>query len=385
MAEKRNGALCFWGFVFCMIYVLHYAYFLDPKNAATGTFWFYRGEIAIDFFFIVTGILLAKTVGNIPDDRAFSWREYGGFLKSKVRFYLPAFAICWAATFVVLNKVCFRDVKSVFNNFLTALLELLPFRSAGFYAPPANNSTMVGFRVMDQAWVISSVFIALALLYPLYRKNRRRFEYYIAPVGAVLLLTFLYFRTKVLSGDNLLILETKNKYLYYSFIGAYKAFGEILAGVACYTVVRHLSKKTLSKAKSHLLSVVEIGGYLAAIAYMQLMLRFELPKMFDYLAVGTMLLGITVSLSKKSSLSGLFDHKPFYFLGSFSLYPFLTFILFAKTLPFFFPDMGAKKLTLVYLVLTLVFAVLVMLLEKPFVKLVKSMKRLFVKPGTSAG
>ncbi|MBR1532840.1 MAG: acyltransferase family protein [Ruminococcus sp.] len=380
MMKKRNGALSFWAFIFCMIFVLHYAYFFDPAKLEKGAFYFYRGELAIDFFFIVAGILLAKTVNAVPDDRALTWREYGGYLKGKLRFYLPAFVICWAVSFVVINKAYTTDVNTLLNNFLTSLLELLPFRSVGFNAAPVDNITFVGYRVMDQAWVISAAFIALMLLYPLYRRGRKRFEYYIAPVGAVLLLCFLFFRTKVLSGDNLLILDGKNKYLFYSFIGTYKALAEILAGVTSYVIVRHFSTRPVSKAKSHLLSLVELGGYLAAICYMQFMLRFELPKMFDFLAIGAMLLGVTVSLSEKSSISKLFNNQVFRFLGRFSLYPFLTFMVFAKTLPHFLPDIGLKMLTLIYLALTLIFAIIVMLLEKPFVKLAKSMKRLFIKP-----
>lgn len=378
--KKRNGALYFWAFIFCMIFVLHYAYFFDPKKLEKGAFYFFRGELAIDYFFVVIGVMLAKTVDSIPGDRALTWREYGSFVKRILRFYLPAFAICWAVTFVALNKMTFIDVPTLINNFFTALLELLPFRNVGFNAAPVDNLTFVGYRVMDQGWVISAAFIALVLLYPLYRRGRKRFEYYIAPVGAVLLLCFLFFKTKILAGDNLLTLDAKIKPLFYSFPGTYKGIAEILAGVTCFTVARHFSGRSVSKAGSHLLSVVEIGGYLAAIWYMQFMFRFELPEIFDYLAVSAMILGVTVSLSGKSSIAKLFDHKPVYFLGRFSLYPFLTFMVFAKTLPYFLPGMGLKKLTLIYLGLTLVSAVVVMLLEKPFVRLVKSLKKLFIKP-----
>jgi len=380
MDKKRNGALGFWAFIFCMIFVLHYAYFFDPQKAADGGFALYRGEIAIDFFFVLTGFLFAKQVNAIPDDRAFGWREYGAFLKGKLRMFLPAFTICWVVTFALLNKAVYTDVKTLFNNFMTSLLELLPFRSAGFYAAPVDKLTLVGYRVMDQAWVISACFIAMALLYPLYRHNRKRFEYYIAPVGAVLLLCFLFFRTRVLTGDSMLILDAKNKNLYFSFIGTYKAFGEILAGVAGYAIVRHFNAKKISKAKSHLLSLIELGSYLAAIGYMYLMLRLKLPKNFDYLAAAAIFIGVTVSFSEKSSISKLCDNGVFRFFGRFSLYPFLTFIMFAKTLPYFLPDMGTKQLTLVYMGLTLVSALIVMALEKPFVKLVKSMKKCFVKP-----
>ena len=32
MTVKRNGALSFWKFIFCMIIVVHYAYFFKPAK-----------------------------------------------------------------------------------------------------------------------------------------------------------------------------------------------------------------------------------------------------------------------------------------------------------------------------------------------------------------
>lgn len=380
MDTKRNGALGFWSFIFCMVIVLHYACFLSPQKTDSTVFFFFRGELAFDFFFILAGVMLAKSVNAIPADRTFVWSDTWGFLKAQLRRYLPGLVICWIIGFAVINKVFWVDANSVINNFFASILELLPIHGAGFSIIPPAKDAFVGYRVMDQAWAISAVMLAFFVLYPLYLSNRKRFEYYIAPVGAALLMCFLFFRMKGLTTDKLLILDAKNKNLFFFTPGTYKAFGEILAGVACYALVRHLRNKTISKAKTHLLSLAELFCYLVPICYMQFMKRLEIPKRFDFMMVGFMLVGIAVSLSGKSSLSRLCDNKFFRFLGRFSLYPFLTFMLFAKTLPYFLPDMGLRKLILIYVGLTLVSAVLLMLIEKPFVRLVKAAKRLFVKP-----
>ncbi len=380
MKTTRNGAFGFWKFIFCMVIVLHYAYFFNPQKAESGSFLFYRGELAFDFFFLLAGMMLAESVNRIPEDRTLVWSDTRSFLKVQLRRYLPGLIICWIISFAVLNTICWIDLESLNTNFFASMLELLPVHSAGFNIIPPVSDSLVGYRVMDQAWVFSAVMLAFFVLYPLYLSNRKRFEYYIAPVGAALLLGFLFFKTQVLTGDNLMILDAKNKELYFLTPGAYKAFGEILAGVACYALVRHLSGKQVSRGKAHLLSLVEVGGYVAALAYMQRMLALELPKRFDYLAAGCILIAAAVTLSGKSSLSKPFDNRFFRFLGRFSLYPFLTFLLFAKTLTYFLPDAGIKKLTVIYLALTLASAVLLMLAEKPFVRAVKSLKRLFIKP-----
>ena len=380
MTVKRNGALSFWKFIFCMIIVVHYAYFFKPAKFESASFFFYRGEIAFDFFFLLTGAMLARHMDSLPEGRTLVWTDTWSCIKGILRRYLPALVICWAVTFAVLNKVLFIDFKGLYTNFFGSVLELLPLHSAGFEIMPADPNTLVGYRVMDQAWVFSAVVLSVLIIYPLYRSNKKRFEYYIAPVGAALIMCFIFFRAQVLTGDKVLLLDAKNKALYFFPPGTYKAVGEILAGVACRTLVRHLSRKDISKAKSRLLSVAEIGCFLVAILYMQFMLRFEIPKRYDFLAVGFILIGIAVSLSGKSSINELCNNRFFDFLGRFSLYPFLTFMVFAKTLPHFLHGMSIGKMTLIYVGLTLLSALIVMLLEKPFVKLVKACKKLIVKP-----
>ena len=58
----------------------------------------------------------------------------------------------------------------------------------------------------------------------------------------------------------------------------------------------------------------------------------------------------------------------------------MTFILFAKAVPVLTPGMGLLKQELIYFALTIAAALLLMALEKPFVKLIKASKKLFVRP-----
>lgn len=380
MTVKRNGAIGFWKFIFCMIIVVHYAYFFNPAKLKSASFFFYRGELAFDFFFLAAGAMLAEHINSLPEGRTFVWSDTWSYLRGILRRYLPALVICWVVTFAVLNKILWIDFKGLYTNFFASVLELLPLHSAGFEIMPADAKTLVGYRVMDQAWVFSAVVLTMLVVYPLYRSNKKRFEYYIAPVGAALIMCFIFFRTHVLTGDRGLLLDAKKTELYFFPPGTYKAVGEILAGVACYALIRRLSRKEISKAKSHLLSFAELACYLTGILYMQFMLRFEIPKRYDFLAVGFIMIGFMISLSGKSSLSKLCDNRFFRFLGRFSLYPLLTFMVFAKTLPHFLPDMGVRTLTLIYVGATLVLALIVMLLEKPLVKLMKACKKLIVKP-----
>lgn len=376
MEKKRNGALCFWAFIFCMVLVIHYARLIRPGSPAKFPLFFYRGEIAIDFFFLLAGVLLAKRINTQTDLPAFEWKELWSVIKRVIKRWLPALVIVWTVSFVTINIVFYNDIKTLVNNFFASLLELFPIRNAGFFLKPLTNKGIVGSRIMDQAWVFSAIVIALVILYPLYRKNKVRFETYIAPVLALLLIGYVFFRDNNLISDKWRVLDAR--YFFYTFKSTFKAVGEMCLGVVCYTLGNRIAQKDRSKKVSVLLAAGEIGCYLAVIVYMQFYKYF--PRYSDLLALLLLAGGVMLSHSKAGALSRLYDNRFFEFLGRFSLYPFLTFVLYTKLMQKWMPTAGTLRLEVIYFGLTIVSALVLMALEKPFVKLLKAAKKLFVKP-----
>lgn len=374
MEKKRNGALCFWAFIFSMVLVIHYAVLLRPEAVNHYPLVLYRGELGLLFFFLFAGILLARHIDSLPDDR-FEWGDLWSYIKGLLKRYLPALCIIWAIAFVTVNIVYFNDAVTLINNFFASLLELLPIRNAGFFLKPLTTKSYVGSRVMDQAWVFSAIILAILILYPLYRKNKERFEAYIAPVAAMLLIGYVFFKDGGLVTDKARSLSSK--YFFYSFKSTFIALGVMCLGVVCYRLSQTLKQKPLSKKAAVLLSVIEIVCYLGVIVYMQYYRFFA--RYADLLALVAIAVGITISYSRKGALSRVYDNKVFYFFGRFSLYPFLTFTLFAKILPVLMPTAGTLRLELIYIGLTLLSALVLMALEKPFIRLVKASKKLFVK------
>ncbi len=359
MAKRRNGAIDFWRFIFSMALVIFHAYLLDPKNASSPVFLLNRGSMGVEFFFLTSGYLLAASVNRIPDNAVFNWRDTWTFVKHKVKSFYPAYVLTWALGFIFINIVRVDDIIKLTKHFFSAILELFLIRNAGFD----------GYRVMNQAWYLSVMTLAIFIIYPIYAKNKKRFEYYIAPAVSLTLLGYLRFKTETLNDPNL--------FMTLSFKSTYRGLAEICLGIVCYVICQKIREKAFSRWKAHLLTVIELGGYASVIYYMQF--HYHFPPYFQFLTLFVLAICVTITFSEKSSVSPLFQNRFCNWLGKYSLYPFLTFIWFTKTLPRLFPDMGIIKLELLYFGLSLLSGLLVMLIQEPVMKGVRALGRLMIK------
>lgn len=358
MTKKRNGAIDFWRFVFATLLVVFHAYLMDQEHRNEFPFILGRGAIAVEFFLLTSGFLMAASVNREPDTplrKGDTWR----FLRRKISGFYPAFVIAWAVTFIAVNILNYKGLYRLVSNFFYSVFELTLLRNAGF----------TGYRTLAQTWYLSAMIIAMFVLYPLYRSNKKRFEYYIAPAVAMVVLGYLFYSTESLVNPNL--------YMSYGFKSTYRAFGEICLGVVCYVLCEKLRSVNITRLKAHLLSVIELFGYGAVIYYMQCYKLY--PDYFDFVALFFLAISVIISFSGKSSINRLFNHKIFYWLGRFSLYPYLMFILFAKILPKLLPTMDNLTREIIYIVLTFVSALVLMWIEKPVVRLFHRCTRLIVR------
>lgn len=403
MVKKRNGAIDFWRFVFAAILVVFHSSMMDIALIHPGEdyiFPFQLGSLAVEFFLLTSGFLFAKSMNKKRENDLFSWKNTWTFMKGKVMSFYPAYLICLVLTFIVLNVTRYlchvepytaglskaESIKTALINFGKMLYEATLLRNFGLDFE----------RLLDQAWYLSAMLLVLLLLYPLYAKNKRRFEHFIAPVIAVALLGFLF-----LHGQSLLNPSKKYELFYkyaFTYKGNVRAMAEICLGVVCYRVCEWIKKIDFTKLGKILLAVLELFGYGFAIVYMHFMALsysnlfwhrmsiktapviggdakvIELGYSSQFNAVQFVLLlfmaiSVTITFSEKSVISRLFNHKIFTILGQYSLYPYLLYSIFSENLPLWIKSWGlADKLTtdqivLIYCALTFVTAAIVMALH----------------------
>lgn len=398
MVKKRNGAIDFWRFVFAVVLVIFHTCMLDHEDVLAKQgflFPFPLGSLAVEFFLLTSGFLFAKSLNKRPENDILSWKGTWSFLKGKLMSFYPAYVICVILTYTVvtvtrlvyvvppftgfINKG--NDLKILMSTFVREIYELTLLRNLG-----------INFeRLLDQAWYLSAMLLVMLILYPLYAKNKRRFESYIAPILAVGLLGFM-----VMHGDTLL--NPSNSYALMNnytitFKGNIRVLAEICLGVVCYRVCEWLKKKDFTTFGKIALAIAELFGYLFSIIYMHSLaaanfnvngmwykLNTAVAKVsgaegaiepgwsrtFGYLEY-TMLLFLAISVvitfSEKSVISPLFNHKIFSILGQYSLYPYLLYSVFSETLPILFPGMEIHEMMIRYVVLTLLTAAIVMALH----------------------
>ena len=417
MAKKRNGAIDLWRFVFAAILVIFHSSMLDIEMLHPGeeyVFPFRLGSLSVEFFLLTSGFLFAKSMNKNRENNTLSWKGTWTFMKGKLMSFYPAFLICLILTFIVTNATYYfchvepyvkgasltENIKNLFIGFGRLLYEATLLRNFG----------MDFDRLLDQAWYLSAMLLVMLLLYPLYAKNKRRFEYYIAPLITVVLLGFLF-----LHGQSLLNPSKKLELLYkypLTYKGNVRAMAEICLGVVCWRVCEWLKKIDFTRLGKAVLAFVELFGYGFAIAYMSVMARAdctlfwrrvsvavaplagegfepdELTQSSPFNAIQFVLLfflavSVIITFSEKSAISPLFRHPFFTALGQFSLYPYLLYTIFSTNLPLWLKAMHLESLStdviiLIYCALTFVTAIIVWALHMSVKK--RLQKRRAMKP-----
>lgn len=397
MIKKRNGAIDFWRFIFAVILVIYHAQTIEFALLHPDEEYFFPfalGSLSVEFFLLTSGFLFAKSMNKKNENDAFSWKDTWTFMKGKLMSFYPAYLICLVLTFIAVNATYYicrvepyidgatkaDDVK----NFGISIGRLL------YEATLLRNFGVDFERYLDQAWYLSAMLLAMLLLYPIYAKNKRRFEYIIAPIIAVVLLGFLF-----LHGRSLLNPSKRFELFYkyeFTFKGNLRAMSEICLGVVCYRVCEWLKAVDFTKLGKWLLAALELFGYGFAIVYMHFLAGInnelfwhklsmslhasnpDIPIVDpmwnrEFNAVQFVLLlflavSVTITFSEKSAISGLFNHKIFTVLGQYSLYPYLLYGVFSCTIPYWLKkfriEMSTETVILWYCILTFVLAAIVM-------------------------
>lgn len=401
MIKKRNGAIDFWRLVFAVILVVYHSSMIEINLIHPNEehiFPFTLGSLSVEFFLLTSGFLFAKSMNKRGANDEFSWKNTWVFMKGKLMSFYPAYLICLVLTFIAVNATYYichvapfvenasttENVKNLGINFGRMLYEATLLRNFG----------MDFDRLLDQAWYLSAMLLVMLILYPIYAKNKRRFEYVIAPIIAAVLLGFLFFHSQSLLNPS------KRYELFYKYAFTYKgnvrAMAEICLGVVCYRVCEWVKRFDFTKFGRVLLAIVELFGYVFSILYMHTLalanynhfwhklsqafaakgadvevVSLGYSKQFNagqFILLFLLAVSVTITFSEKSIISPLFNHKIFTLMGQYSLYPYLLYSVFSSTIPYWLikwnlTQLSTDTIIIWYCVLTFVLAAVVMALH----------------------
>lgn len=354
--KQKNGSVEFLRFLFTSIIIFFHINLdlWDQKKViavigdAPVTF-FNHGNIGVEFFFLVTGWLMAKSIysryiqpktschaessgkadradkagstdqtmgagstGGADNVRTGIFTETMNFVMHKAHAIFPYYLLACALTPLVRLMTDRTLTLSYFMNRLPSLFFL--------------QRVGIGKPFIGCTWYLSSMLIALVAAYPLCRRFYKAYTLLIAPVLCAVLLGAIIVLTGTLGdiGD----------WFFFTYKTNVRAFAEISMGATAFEITRRMQGRAYPKAVRFLFSLTALICLGLSLAYMCSAMGGEYGLVVFYL----LFVLVVIAFSGEGILcrTGFFSHPVFTYLGRISLPMYVTQTLLRDCVPWYF-------------------------------------------------
>lgn len=354
MAKKitRNGKIEFFRFVFCLIVMFfHFSrnvLGLDWRLPGTDFVSFFsKGYFGVEFFFVVSGFLMASAAFKNRNSSVALGRDTFNFMFKKLMGILPFHLIAYAVTFAGFWYIYQFSAKEA----LARLFESLP----NFFL--VSRSGLPVKDILAVEWYLSDMLIVMVFLYPLCRRFYGTFTKVVAPVGAIMIIGYIMHTTETLSG-------TSDWSIFFSKT-LLRAVGELLAGVFIFELCRNIKKLSFTRLDKLLLTVAEFVCYLLVICFT----TTAIPGKYGANFLIFLCIALCISFSDLSYGKKLFNNRFFGFLGSLSLPLYLCHIVAVRFVANSLPDVDNFAKLLIFIGISFGLTFVLMPVEKALRKL----------------
>ena len=301
LAKKKNNRIAsveFWRFLFTVLVCLYHLeiYYTSGKIFPSGT-------SAVEFFFVLSGFLIALSAGHWfeKNPEPLNSKEAAAratqFVWKKIKAIFPVLLITLILHIAVNGGGYFR--KSWLDAALNSEWDLLFLVGTPF---GYNN----GGCPIVPLWFLTALFIAgYVYNYMLYRNYH--FTLFIAPLIGVLLYSFFTLNSS-------LVLDFYAK-MGFMTAGTVKAFAEMGLGIAIFHLYDHLNKKKLKPLWEIVLTLLML---FAIYRYFALTVKAS-ANMDNFRRIVYIMIIILLSFLNKDLITSVLNHGVSRFLGSISM------------------------------------------------------------------
>lgn len=175
--------------MFCIMIVIFHVTERVPEEGSLMK----HGRIGVEFFFLVSGYLMAKKALNTKEENLSIGQETVQYIWKKIKSFFPYIVVAFIFSFLVNNYykpyTKSQIVNSIWNLFLV------------------DMSGVKTTFVIEQTWYISAMLMSMLILYPLIRKYKKNFTHIIAPIIVLFVGGWLAHKTGTwtccVDGDNI--------------------------------------------------------------------------------------------------------------------------------------------------------------------------------------
>lgn len=296
------------------------------KLSSFNIMFFRNGAIGVEFFFIVSGYLLAYKIykKNQRDPKCGITdiiTETGKELKNRAMkiwvCYLPACIMTFITAIILGESI----TKEEFISRIPSLFYLQEFC--------IESIDLTEHFYIGPAWYISSMFIATVVLYPVLRKFYNSYSRSIGPLIGIILITYIAIKTGNLAGNP--------KYLFFTTKHNIRAFAELSIGAFCYETGRRMGEKEMPTTVQVLLSAMAAIFYGVAMFYA----CTNINRTYSALVCVLIAVAVTISFSGSGYIGAhyLKDNKIAIYLGSITLPMYLMQLVVIDLISFYAPGM----------------------------------------------
>ncbi|MBQ4103518.1 MAG: acyltransferase [Clostridia bacterium] len=358
----------FWKFIFTIIIILYHANKMEGFEKAN---LFPYGYIVVEFFFMVSGFFMAKSIcaiqstpiKNLGDE---TWRFT---FKKTNSFYTPFFVAFWIH-FVIRMIIEEVEAPDLYLEITHTIRELTLTYSSGITFGRYHNGP---------TWYISSMIIAMFIIYPFLRKFFKTFSSVFAPTFA--LLTYAYLQHEYSS------INLSAHFGKYLSLGLLRAVCGICVGIFIFHLVNKVksSNSELTVAGKSVMVILELGlaTYIILIAanYDKL---FK-DKFYGYFAIILQAIFVFILFLNPIKFKNTVFINLCKLAGELSFYYYLNHRIWTRVFETTIPDLGFGKkqvilLYFIHITLTVIFAVIITHLLnrlKPYI--FKASRKFFLK------
>ena len=343
----RNGKIEYLRFIFCLcvllFHICKYIMELPDYESEIHLSFFSHGAMGVEFFFLVSGFLMAKTAyiysefSNLAfNDQSLS-ENYLKFLGKKYFSIFPYHFIAFVLAFTTYVVSKHMGISSLLMYAANSLPNFLLIEMSGINLSNPNHIE----------WYISCMLFAMAIIYPLCIRYYHSFTKFFAPLIAILLLGYMQHTTGRLTGVS--------QWSFICYKSMLRAIAEIALGTTAFELSRYIKKRQWNKIQKIIFTLTELCCFILIIIFV----LFTFTVNMEILILFLLFILVTLAFSSISYGAKLFDNRFFYFLGSISLPIYLAQLPAIYIVSGYFGTFSTKSQIIISLLLTMLFSALV--------------------------